>query len=168
MNTKKMVLLFVLSLGASACGKIPKAYQGAFVEGATGFRLELKSEGGKWVRQDGVQQEFKAQAMSAEQLAKGEPGIYLRSVGGDKKSDRLEIFWVYPDKTTLTQQYGFVSMKAEVIYSRFGTNTRDKVSNIAARYCEAGQILVDQVSNTFNGGCPGDSRLVDFQRVETH
>ncbi len=165
MNVFKAVIA-VLALGIGACGKIPKGYQGNFVESATGFKLELRSESGRWIRQDGIQQEFKAQAMGPEQLAKGEPGIYIRSVGGDKNSDQLEVFWVYPDKSTLTEQYGFTSMKAEVVYSRFAVKSKDKVQNIAARYCEAGQILVDQVSQTFNGGCPGDSRLLDFRRVE--
>lgn len=164
-NVFKTVIA-VLALGAGACGKIPKSHQGNFVESATGFRLELKSESGRWIRQDGIQQDFQAKAMAPEQLAKGEPGIYLRSVGGDKNSDQLEVFWVKPDKSTLTEQYGFISMKAEVVYSRFGIKSREKVKSIAARHCESGQILVDQVSQTFNGGCPGDSRLLDFRRVE--
>ena len=69
MNRFKAVIA-VLALGIGACGKIPKSYQGNFVESATGFKLELRSESGRWIRQDGIQQDFKAQAMGPEKLAK--------------------------------------------------------------------------------------------------
>jgi len=163
MKTLKLgwVLGLVLALGQVACGKIPSRYRGEYVDSTTGFKLELESGGGKWVRQDGLQHQFKAVAMAAKKLAQGEPGIYLRSVG-----EALELFWVYPDKQTLREQYGFVSMKAEVLYTRIDSHPGGGlVRNIAARYCEAGQVLVDQLSQSFNGGCPGDSTLLDLKRT---
>jgi hypothetical protein len=162
------VTIIGLSLLAGACGKIPEAYRGKFIDEGAGVVLELGSRGGALTQGDGPRREFDARAMEASRLIAGEPGIYLRSVGGEagqKDPDLLEVFWVRPDLGSLQEQYGFVSMRAEVVYTRFRADPKLPISSISARYCASGQILVDRVSQSFNGGCPGDSSLLRLNRV---
>ena len=155
-----------LGLLAGACGKIPEAYRGKFVDEGSGFVLELGANSGALTQGEAPRQEFEARALEASRLIAGEPGIYLRSVGGSGGgSDLLEVFWVQPDRASLQEQYGFVSMRAEVVYTRLRTDPKLPIGSITARYCTSGQILVDRISQSFNGGCPGDSSLLRLNRV---
>jgi hypothetical protein len=157
----RMMVVIGFSLLAGACGKIPKAYRGQFVDSSTGFQMELKSSEGQWVKPDGSKQLFTAQAAAVEKLEQGQPGIYLRSIEGDE----LEVFWVNPVLASRRDEYGFISMEAEVIYTRLDAKASSPIAALAARHCEHGQVLIDRVSKSFNGGCPGDSRVLQFVRV---
>jgi len=158
----KAMAVLVLGLGLGACGKIPSQYQGTFVDQASGFQMELKSSQGRWVRPDGTQEVFQAKAAAVKEMIAGQPGIYLRSVD----QDQLEIFWVRPAVETRREEYGFVTFEGEVVYTRMATKSRGgPVPVITARYCERGQVLIDTVSQSFNGGCPSDSRLLELVRV---
>ncbi|NDD92210.1 hypothetical protein EBZ37_09005 [bacterium] len=154
----KRVLIVSLGIAAGACGQIPKEYRGTFVDQATGFRVELKASEGKWIRPDGSQESFPAKAVGVAELDQGQPGIYMRSMG----NDQLEVFWVRPNPESRREEYGFVALEAEVVYTRL-----DPISAVLARHCERGQVLIDRVSQSFNGGCPSDSKLMELIRVKS-
>ncbi|MEN9722340.1 MAG: hypothetical protein RJB38_326 [Pseudomonadota bacterium] len=155
-------LVFGLLVLCGACGKIPSDYRGNFVDSQSGFSVELRGNRGIWQRPDGSREEFTARAASVEELLQGKAAVYLRSVG----ERDLEVFWVRPEIETRQEEYGFVAYQGEVLYSRFDSSgSQGKVGSIQARYCERGQILIDQVTKTFNGGCPAQSRLLELVRV---
>ncbi|MFN7683843.1 MAG: hypothetical protein ACK5QT_00315 [Oligoflexia bacterium] len=162
----------ILVLAGTACGKIPSEYRGKFGETSGEVLLELQSQGGVWTRKGALPngenevREFEAKALEFESLARGEAGIYLRSIDAGAGSDEeLEVFWVDPDRSSLRDDYGFISMRARVIYTRILASPKSEVQSLTIRVCESGQVLVDRVSRSFNGGCPGDSRLVTLSRI---
>ena len=171
--TKIRILIAVtLGLLGAACGKIPSQYRGKFGETSGEVLLELKSQGGIWIRKGALPngenevREFEAKALEFESLARGEAGIYLRPVeAGAGSEDEFEVFWVDPDRSSLRDDYGFISMRARVIYTRILASPKSEVQSLTIRVCESGQVLVDRVSRSFNGGCPGDSRLVTLSRI---
>jgi hypothetical protein len=159
----KVMMVLVLGFGLGACGKIPKNYRGTFVDQSTGFQVQLKSSEGLWIRSDGSQQVFPARAAAVKDMIQGQPGIYLRSVD----DGQLEVFWVRPTVETRREEYGFVSFEGEVVYTRMAAKSSGgAVPVLLARYCDRGQILIDTVSQSFNGGCPGDSRILELVRVQ--
>jgi hypothetical protein len=159
----KVMVVLVLGFGLGACGKIPKEYRGTFVDQATGFQVQLKSSEGAWIRSDGTQQVFPARAAAVKDLIQGQPGIYLRSVDDGE----LEVFWVRPAAETRREEYGFVSFEGEVVYTRMAAKSSGgAVPVLLARYCDRGQVLIDTVSQSFNGGCPADSKVLELVRVQ--
>ena len=159
----KQVVIVTVGIAAGACGQIPKDYRGTFVDQASGFRVELKASEGKWIRPDGSQESFSAKAVGVAELDQGQPGIYMRSTGGDQ----LEVFWVRPKPESRREEYGFVALEAEVVYTRLDAKSAGPVSAVLARHCERGQVLIDRVSQSFNGGCPADSRIMELVRVRS-
>lgn len=160
----KIAVGVTLVLGLGACGKIPKEFRGRYIDDTHGMTLELKAQGGAWAKEGGAPREFQAKAMKVESLARGESGIYLRSIG-DEDSGSLEVFWVQPDPSTIQEQYGFVSLRAQILYTRFKLGNRIFTDSILARFCDEGQILVDRSTQAFTGGCPADSILLQLRRV---
>jgi hypothetical protein len=158
-------------LGVGACGKIPADFRGKYVDSAHGVEVALDGKGGTLALEGESPRRFQARATEVAALAKGQAGIYLRSLGETHRQDAgdLEVFWVEPDPSSMQEQYGFVTLKARVLYTRFKLGRRLSMTGLAesitARFCEQGQILVDRVSQTFNGGCPGDSVLLNLKRV---
>jgi hypothetical protein len=159
----QVMMVLVLGFGLGACGKIPKDYRGTFVDQSTGFQVQLKSSEGAWIRSDGSQQVFPARAATTKDMLQGQPGIYLRSVD----EGQLEVFWVKPLAETRREEYGFVSFEGEVVYTRMAVKSAGgAVAALLARYCDRGQILIDSVSQSFNGGCPADSKILELVRVQ--
>lgn len=159
----RMVVLLAMGLGLGACGKIPSEYRGTFVDQATGFQVQLRASEGVWTRTDGTQQVFPARPASVKEMLEGQPGIYLRSVG----EEDLEVFWVRPMVETRREEFGFVSFEGEVVYTRMASKSRGgAVPVVVARHCDRGQVLIDTISQSFNGGCPADSRLLQLIRTE--
>ncbi len=163
-SSRVALSICLLSLLMGACGKIPKAYRGSFVDASTGSRLDLEASGGSLTTPEGRVQSLKAQAIALEELAQGKPGLYVQALG--KNSDTLEIFWISPEVHTRQEEFGLVFMSAEILYTQMDSSKKDQVSQIRARHCVNGQLSVDLTSKSFNGGCPGDSRLMDFVRSD--
>jgi hypothetical protein len=160
----RVVLGVALAMGLGACGKIPKEFRGKYVDDTHRMALELKAQGGSWAREGEVAREFQAKAMKVESLARGESGIYLRSIG-DEDSGSLEVFWVQPDPSTIQEQYGFVSLRAQILYTRFKLGARIATEQLLARFCDEGQILIDRSTQAFTGGCPADSLFLQLRKV---
>ena len=159
----KVTAVLVVGFGLGACGKIPKEYRGNFVDQASGFQIQLKASEGVWVREDGSQQVFPARAAAVKELIQGQSGIYLRSID----DGQLEVFLVKPVAETRREEYGFVSFEGEVVYTRMAAKSSGgAVPVLLARYCDRGQVLIDTVSQSFNGGCPADSKVLELVRVQ--
>jgi len=59
-----------------------------------------------------------------------------------------------------------VSFEAEILYARMEARSRgEKVPVILARHCNRGQVLLDRVSQSFNGGCASNSQILELVRV---
>ncbi len=152
-----------LALMAGACVQIPSAYRGTFADASSGFQVQLSSSKGAWIRPDGSLEQFSTAKAGIKDLLVGKSAIYMRSIEGNQ----FEVFWVRPLVETRREEFGFVGFEAEVVYTRMAAKTpgRRPVPVILARHCDRGQVLIDTVSQSFNGGCPGDSRLLELERV---
>ncbi|MCM2279907.1 MAG: hypothetical protein NDJ89_17670 [Oligoflexia bacterium] len=161
---KKTVVTLLIGLALSACGKVPKGYNGKFADAATGAKLTLEGSQGSLVTTDGRTLEAKAKALDFEALVKGEPGIYLRALADDEK--KSEVFWIFPKQETRKQEFDFVWVEAEVLYSRFTAEKDEKVQQFKMIHCTDGMILLDLPSRSWNGGCPDTALEYDFVRRE--
>ncbi|MCM2323561.1 MAG: hypothetical protein NDJ90_09910 [Oligoflexia bacterium] len=164
MKIQKALLILILAIAASACGKVPKGYNGDFVDATTGAKLTLKGSEGSLATSDGRVIEAKAQTLDFEALIEGKPGIYLRPLADD--DSRMEVFWIFPQLETRKQEYDFVWVQAELLYSRFNAKQEEKVQQFKMIHCRDGMILLDLPTKTWNGGCPAGTIEYDFVRKE--
>lgn len=163
-NAKLSLIGILLALALSACGKIPSAYQGKYLDAATGTKLSLEGNAGLLNLNSGRQVKGDATALEFQALVEGKPGIYLRSMSEDKNS--IEVFFLFPRKETRKEEAGFVWLQAELLYSRMNANQKDKVQQLKMIHCEDGLLMLDMPSKTWNGGCPTGATQYDFVRSE--
>lgn len=158
----KAFITLTVALFASACGKIPKSYQGNYVDSNTGAKLTLSGSDGTLTTQDGRTLKSEANTLDYGALLKGQSGIYLRPSESDQ--DVIEIFWLLPKPETRKTENNFVWMSSEVLYTRMNTRHKNAVPNLEMVHCENGTIMLDLPSNTWNGGCPAERTDYRFLR----
>lgn len=162
---KKLILtpiLFSLALMFSACGKIPTAYQGVFVDASSGTRLELTSDSGKFADSSGRAIDEKAYSLDFKDLAGAQPGIYVQP--NPANANEILVYWLRPDLTSRREEQGFVWLTSEVFYTRMNIQLKDKVPQIEMIHCMNGLLMLDTPSQTWNGGCPAEHEDLILKR----
>lgn len=164
LNLTQLFLGLIMAVGLSACGKIPEGYRGNFTDAATGAKLNLDSDKGSLVLNSGRTLQADANdSNKIQDLIEGKPGIYLRAKTNEKD---FEVFFLFPKMSTRQENSGFISMSAEVMYTRMDGNKKDKVQQIKVIHCEDGQINIDTPSGTWMGGCPANHVNYEFVRAK--
>ncbi len=164
---KKIFGAFLLASGAAtfgACGVIPHAYQGNFVDDATGAKLELKSGEGTLTTANGRVVPAKADRLTFEKLQKGEPGIYAQ-VNEDSKN-LLEVYWIAPRPATRQEAGGLIWLETEALYTLMNLKEKDEIGNFEVSHCENGTVLLDPSTKRWQIGCPAGVLRYQFRRVQ--
>lgn len=162
-NFKLSLMGIIFALALSACGKIPEAYQGNFIDAATGTKLSLEASAGQINTTEGRVIKSDANDLDFDSLVKGKPGIYVRTT---TNSNKIEVFWLLPNVATKKQEAEFAWMEAEVFYTRMNIKANDKAQQIKMLHCTNGMILLDMPTKSWNGGCPAESQELDFRRTD--
>jgi len=147
----------------SACGVVPKNYQGTFTNPETGATLTLKTSDGHFEDGQGRVIEAKAQSLAYKKLAKGTPGIYLSEVPKLKKL--YEAYWVLPDLTSSREEGGLIWMQSEVFFTLFDANQKDPVNQITIGHCDQGRVTLDPQTQRWQIGCPEDAAYLELTRT---
>jgi hypothetical protein len=164
----KRTVSLVALLAGTACGKIPMAYQGTYVDHARGARIDLGADSGTFLRPSsggGVQGpalKMQAQGVNLAALSSGAPGLFLK--GAEGQGSEIEVYWLWPRAETRKESQGWVTLEAEVLYTTLNSSSRQKITGIQVRYCTNGHIAIDTVGGRFNGGCGVDSELLSFEK----
>ena len=156
------LMIVTLLLLVSACGKIPDAYRGDYVDPAQGATMNLTGTEGAVTLQGGRQLKANAEPLEFDALSQAKPGIYLRTLVFDPNV--LEVFFLFPKNESRKEESGFVWMESEIFYSRMNAQQENAVPEIKMLYCERGTLLLDVPSKTWNGGCPPLSTQFEFKR----
>jgi hypothetical protein len=163
MKTINLVAAIVVTVITAACGKIPAAYTGKYVDRSSGTQLELKDAEGTLTDASGAQLKSKAIALSFDALSKGQQGIYLKADSLNKSE--LEVFWISPDLSTVENTAGFSVMSAEILYTKMDTKAKGKAQTLELMHCKDGKIMLDQPTKQWNGGCPAGSPNLVMERT---
>jgi hypothetical protein len=164
LNKKVSVVLSALVLVAlSSCGKVPTAYRGAYIDQASGTKLELDGREGKWTEAGGREITAKADSLQFEALAQAKPGIYTRAVAGDDKL--MELFWIVPDVASRQEVSGFAWFTAEIVYTRLQSDAKDPVPTLTVEHCRNGMLMLDLPTQTWSGGCGPEAVPMNFTRA---
>ncbi len=153
----------ILALSVSACGKIPSAYQGDFVDSATGTRLELSGGSGTLTFPGGRKLEAGSIDLKWDALLEGKPGIYIsKAKGADERW--LDLYWVNADLSSKREEAGLIWYTAEVLYTMADTKAKDKVATIPMFHCMQGTVMLDSVQKLWQVGCPAGATRYAMQR----
>ncbi len=165
LNQKVMKSFALLTaVFASACGKrIPSEYRGQFRDHNAQMSLLLESTQGTLTTSEGRVIAAETKPTDIQELAQGRSGLYMRELSNN--SNVIEIFWVNPLASSRQVTDHYVFMTSELFYTHMNKDPSARVNRLAARYCTNGQINIDLQTQTFNGGCPAESTLLDFIRT---
>jgi len=161
----KIANLLFLSLLVSACGVVPKAFQGDFTAKESGATLQLTAAKGVLQLQNGRTIEAKAQALDFKKLAKSETGIYLAQ--SKVNSKLMEVYWIQPLEPLKKETPDFGWFRGEVFFSFFDQSDLQKkelANQITLFHCAEGQILLDFKNKSWQVGCPPAPEVLIFQR----
>ncbi|MGE0616750.1 MAG: hypothetical protein AB7P04_14050 [Bacteriovoracia bacterium] len=160
----RLSVLALMAL-ASACGKIPSAYQGSFRDAASGTQLTLQSGSGTLTFADGRILTAKAADLQVNALLKAQAGIFV-TVPDASEKNHLDIFWVSPDANSKREEGGLVWFRAEVLYAAADSKQKTPVEGIPMFHCLEGTVLIDSVTGNWEIGCPAKATRYEMQRVQ--
>lgn len=167
MNTKNTSLVVagaVMLLALSACSKIPSAYRGNFKDNSSGAKLELNSGSGKMTFADGRVLDSDASELTYQDLITGKGGIFVRE--NPFNHAMVEGFWVNPNLATKQTAQGLTWFQSEVIYLLLNSELKDKVPGISFLHCTNGTVILDDLTKTFEAGCPASHDTFDMVRID--
>jgi len=165
MSTLTKFLLLGLVAGAlSACGVIPKAYRGEYVDEAKGARIQLQSKKGRFIGADGAKVEAKALDLGFDGLSEGKSGIYVAP--NPVQGSVLDVFWIEPAAATRQSAGGLVWFEADVLYAGLDAAKGSKVSSFDVMRCAQGTVLLDTQTRHWQVGCPAETESFHFVRVK--
>ncbi len=162
MKFVKVMMAVAVALVAVGCGKIPSAYQGEFVDAASGVKLKLGGSDGELVFADGRKLEAKADDHKFENIKEGKPGIFLGQ--NTRNGNLVDIFWLNPNLTTRQEVEGFVWYTSEVLYTIVDSKREDKVPSVQFFHCTDGQVMLDMTTQQMQMGCPAGPKVYTFVR----
>lgn len=165
MKFVKILLLTVIATGSVACGKIPAAYQGVFVDQAQGVKITLTGSGGSIeTNSDGRKFEAKAEEYTFDNLMAGKAALY---VGVNPSNQNMsDVWWINPDLATKQSVEGFVWFQTEAIYTLLDTKREDKVPSVQFFHCRDGVMMLDVATKRVQIGCPAGPRYYNLVRSD--
>ncbi len=161
MTVVNLILGAAVILLTTACGKIPKAYQGDFVDAATGTTLKLESNEGTLKAADGTELKGKAEDADFDALLDGKPAIYLSTLPGNN----VDVFWVVPNLSTRQEREGRVWYVSDIIYMQMNSKQESQVNNLTMFRCKNGQVSLDKSTKEFVPGCPAAPQYFNMVRA---
>jgi hypothetical protein len=165
MKLSKLVLLCAVVLTTVACGKIPSAYQGTFVDQEHGVKITLgSSDGTIETSADGRKFEAKAEEYSFDVLVEGKAALY---VGVNPANQNMsDVYWINPNMATKQSVEGFTWYQTEVIYTILDTKREDKVPSIQFFHCRDGMMMLDMATKRVQLGCPAGPKNYNVVRTD--
>lgn len=152
MKLSQWLLIGVVVLSTVACGKIPSAYQGDFVDAAQGAKVSLGGDSGTLSTSDGRALEAKANDLNFDNLQEGKVGIYLSQ--NSANGNLTDVYWIAPNMATKQEAAGLVWFSSEVMYTIMDSKREDKVASIEFFHCKDGMVMLDTSTKRFQLGCP--------------
>ena len=161
MTVVNLILGAAVILLTTACGKIPKGYQGDFVDAASGATLKLESNEGTLKTADGRELKGKAEDQDFGALLEGKPAIYLSSLQGNN----VDVFWLVPNMSTRQEAAGYVWYTSEVIYTQMNAKQDSQVPSISFFRCTDGHVMLDKSTKEMTLGCPAGPQIMNMVRA---
>jgi hypothetical protein len=162
MKLEKVLMTAAFAGLAMGCENLPSAYQGDFVDLASGAKLTLNGGDGVLHLADGRKLESRRDQFKFKNLKEGRPGIF---VGRNTRNESLmDIFWVNPNLATREEVEGFVWFQSEILYTIADTRLKDKVSSVQFIHCTDGQMTLDATTRKLQLGCPAGAKNYMFVR----
>ena len=164
MHSIKIIVLAIITSGViSACGGIPAAYRGKYLDPATGTKLELTRSSGTF-ESNGRALSAQTEVLDFEKLLAAETGIYMDQDPNDAKY--FKIYWIHPNITTRQEAAGLVWYQAEILYTAMDSTREQPVDQILIIYSKDGWIMLDLVRKKPQIGWSANPASYDMRRLE--
>jgi hypothetical protein len=155
-----IILGALVILLTTACGKIPKGYQGEYTDAASGATLKLEASEGTLKTSDGRELKGKAEDADFDALLQGKQAIYLSEL----KNNNVDVFWLVPNMATRQESAGYVWFVSEVIYTQMNAKQEEKVGGINFFHCKDGHVMLNTATKEMNLGCPAGPAVFNMIR----